>query len=167
MRAIADLAESEGVFTTAQAERSGIPRDALHDAVVSGRLDRVLRGAYRLVGSGASPLDELIAVWKLTAPSRFTYERMRPSEWDGIAVGGTTAAYIHGMGDFHLSPFRLYVPSRITTRRRAVEFVERRIARDEVVFSKGVPVTRPERTLQDLVTDREDLSLVERAAQQW
>ena len=33
LEAIAQLSESEGVFTTAQAERMGIPRDALHDAV--------------------------------------------------------------------------------------------------------------------------------------
>lgn len=43
--AIAELSESEGVFTTAQAARMGVPRDALHDAVESGRLGRVVRGA--------------------------------------------------------------------------------------------------------------------------
>lgn len=42
--AIALLSESEGVFTTAQAERMGVPRDALHDAVESGRLERIMRG---------------------------------------------------------------------------------------------------------------------------
>lgn len=75
--AIALLAESEGVFTTAQVRRSGIPRDALHDGVEDGRLERVLRGAYRLVGSGSSHLDELAAVWKLTVPGKFTHERLQ------------------------------------------------------------------------------------------
>ena len=51
--AIALLSESEGVFTTAQAERMGVPRDALHDAVESGRLERIMRGAYRMIGSGS------------------------------------------------------------------------------------------------------------------
>lgn len=71
---IAELSESEGVFTTAQAARMGIPRDALHDAVESGRLVRVVRGAYRMVGSGSSFTDELAAIWKLTAPATFSHE---------------------------------------------------------------------------------------------
>ncbi len=86
--AIAWLSESEGVFTTAQAKRMGIPRDALHDAVESGRLERIVRGAYRMVGSASSFTDELAAIWKLTAPAKFSHERMRVPEWDGIAIGG-------------------------------------------------------------------------------
>lgn len=72
--AIALLSESEGVFTTAQAERMGVPRDALHDAVESGRLERIMRGAYRMIGSGSSYTDGLVAAWKLTAPARFAHE---------------------------------------------------------------------------------------------
>lgn len=72
--AIALLSESEGVFTTAQAERMGVPRDTLHDAVESGRLERIMRGAYRMIGSGSSYTDGLVAAWKLTAPARFAHE---------------------------------------------------------------------------------------------
>ena len=39
---IIEIAESEGVFTTAQAARLDIPRDTLHDACVSGRLSALL-----------------------------------------------------------------------------------------------------------------------------
>lgn len=106
LEAIAQLSESEGVFTTAQAARMDIPRDALHDAVGSGRLERVMRGAYRMVGSGSSYMDELVAVWKLTASARFAHERMRVAEWDGIAVGGSTASSLLEFGDLHLSPYR-------------------------------------------------------------
>lgn len=84
---IAQLSESEGVFTTAQAERMGIPRDALHDAVESGRLERVIRGAYRMVGAGSSYTDELAAIWKLIASENFSYGRMRSSNWEGVVVG--------------------------------------------------------------------------------
>ena len=76
----------------AQAERIGIPRDALHDAVESGRLKRIVRGAYRMVGSGSSCTDELAAIWNLTAPAKFSHERMRVSDWDGIVIGGSTAS---------------------------------------------------------------------------
>lgn len=158
--AIARLAESEGVFTTTQARRVGIPRDALHDGVEAGRLERVLRGAYRLVGSGSSPLDELVAVWKLTAPGKFTHERLKISAWDGVVVGGSTAASLQEIGDLHLSPYRLYAPRRINTRNPSVSFAKRTIAREEAMFVRGVPVTRPERTVFDLVIDDEDFSLV-------
>jgi hypothetical protein len=160
IEAIAELSESEGIFTTAQAARMGIPRDALHDAVESGRLVRVVRGAYRMVGSGSSFTDELAAVWKLTAPSRFTHERARVADWDGIAVGGSTASALLGIGDLQLSPYRLYAPRRASARNPNASFAKREVARDEVSFESGLPVTRPERTVFDLVADDEDLSLV-------
>lgn len=155
---LAELAESERVLTTAQAARLGVPRDALHDAYESGRLERVAHGAYRLVGSGTSEVDELLALWKLTAPAKFTHERI--PEWDGVCVGGTSAAYLDGMGDFYLSPYRMFSRRRINSRRPGVRFGVRRIDRDDVSFDRGFPVTRPERTIVDLVLDREDPSLV-------
>jgi predicted transcriptional regulator of viral defense system len=158
--AIAELSEAEGVFTTAQAERMGITRDALHDAVESGRLDRVVRGAYRMVGSGSTYADELIAIWKLTDPSAFSHERMRFDTWDGIAVGGHTAASLLGIGDFHLSPYRIYAPRRINSRNPVADFAKRHVSREEVAFTQGLPVTKAERTIFDLVRDDEDASLV-------
>ncbi len=157
---IAQLSESEGVFTTAQAERLGIPRDALHDAVKAGRLERIMRGAYRMVGAGVTYVDELIAVWKLTNPAKFTYERMKTSTWDGVVVGGSTAASLLEVGDFHLSTYRLYSPKRFNTRNRAANFGRRNVSRSQVAFVKGIPVTRPERTIFDLMLDNEDFSLI-------
>lgn len=156
IEAIAELSESEGVFTTAQAARMGIP----HDAVESGRLVRVVRGAYRMVGSGSSFTDELAAIWKLTAPAKFSHERMRVADWDGVAVGGCTASALLGIGDLQLSPYRLYAPRRINTRNPSASFARRVVGRDEVTFESGLPVTRPERTVFDLVADDEVLSLV-------
>ena len=158
--AIAELSESEGVFTTAQAARIGIPRDALHGAAEAGRVVGIARGAYRLVGSGSEQTDELVAAWKLTASDRFTHERMQAEAWDSVAVGGATAASLLGIGDFYLSPYRIYAPRRINSRNKAVSFAVREVARDEVSFASGLPVTTPERTIFDLVADDEDLSLV-------
>ena len=165
IRAIAELSESEGVFTTAQAVRMGITRDALHDAAESGRLERIMRGAYRLVGSGSAQTDELAAIWKLTDPARFTWERMQPDAWDGIAIGGTTAASLLELGDFYLSPYRIYAPRRINSRNKAASYAIRPVPRKEVSFIGGLPITRPERTLVDLVADYEDMSLVANALQ--
>ena len=75
---IEDLAISEGgVFTTAQAARLGIPRDALSYAARSGRIERVAQGAYRLASVADDGLDELRAIWKLTAPPAFSHERAK------------------------------------------------------------------------------------------
>jgi predicted transcriptional regulator of viral defense system len=160
---IAELSEYEGVFTTAQAARMNIPRDALHDAAESGRIQRVARGAYRMTGSGSTQFDELAAAWKLTNPSAFTYERMQHSAWDGIAIGGSTAASMLELGDFHLSPYRIYAPRRINSRNKAISSAIRKIQREEVSFIHGLPVTRQERTIFDLVVDHEDMSLVANA----
>lgn len=157
---IAELAESEGVFTTAQAARLGVPRDALHDAVESGRLERVARGCYRLVGSGSSYTDELAAIWKMTSPSAFIHERAGADVWDGVAVGGSTAASLLGIGDFYLSPYRIYTPKRFNSRNRAASFAVREVPFSEVSIVEGMPVTSAERTVFDLVADHEDDSLV-------
>lgn len=113
-----------------------------------------------MVGAGSSYIDELMAVWKLTAPAKFTHERMRVAEWDGIVAGGATASSLLEFGDLHLSPYRLYAPKRINSRISVASFAKRTVSRDEVVFVHGLPVTRPERTVFDLVVDDEDLSLV-------
>lgn len=156
--AILELAESEGLFTTAQAARLDIPRDALHDACASGLLERVAHGAYRLMGSGSSETDELVALWKLTNPKLFAYERL--AKWDGICIGGSSAAYLNGMGDLRLSPYRIYSGKRINSRSPFAKFGVRHVNRRDVSFERGIPVTRPERTVFDLMLDREDPSLV-------
>ena len=93
---INELSASERVFTTAQAERLGVSRDALAKACASGNLVRVAHGAYRMAGVPPTELDELIAVWKLTKPALFFHERASYEYWDGIAVSGHTARRCSG-----------------------------------------------------------------------
>lgn len=159
--ALNELSASEGVFTTAQAARLGITRNALSQAVTSGRAERIAHGAYRLAGSQGDFTDELAAVWKLTNPAAFTHERIEVGAWDGIAIGGSTAACLQNLGDFYLSPYRIYAPRRINSRMKSASFAIRRVDPDDVSWIKGLPVTRPERTLVDLCLDNEEWSLVE------
>ena len=127
--ALNELSASEGVFTTAQAARLGIPRNVLSKACESGKLVRVLHGAYRMAGTPSSQFDDLAAAWKLTAASKMSYERMPASAWDGIAVSGSTAASILGIGDFYASPYRILAPKRINSRNPDIRFGVRRINR--------------------------------------
>lgn len=161
--ALNELSASEGVFTTAQASRLGIPRNVLSQAVASGRAERIAHGAYRLSSTMGSPSDELAAIWKLTDPSAFTHERLSSKTPDGVVIGGATAAHLLGIGDFHLFPYRIYSPKRINSRIKAASFATRVIDRRDVTIAEGLPVTRPERTLVDLCLDFEDPSLVEDA----
>jgi hypothetical protein len=158
--AINELSASERVFTTAQAERLGVSRAALAKACASGSLVRIVHGAYRMAGVPPTELDELIAVWKLTKPALFFHERASRELWDGIAAAGHTAASVLGIGDFYLSPYRLVAPRRVRSNALSATFATRRVEREDVSFSEGFPVTRPERTLVDLVLDDEDPSLV-------
>lgn len=59
--AISELSESEGVFTTAQAARMDISRDALAHSCRVGRLERICHGAYRMLGTQCRDTDELNA----------------------------------------------------------------------------------------------------------
>ena len=54
----------------------------------------------------------------------------------------------------------IYAPKRINSRKTVASFAKRKVVRDEVTFVQGLPVTRPERIVFDLVLDDEDLSLV-------
>ena len=159
--AIDELSASEGVFTTAQAQRLGISRNALSHACKVGRLERVAHGAYRLSGAPSSETDELAAIWKLTASTAFSWERQ--AKWDGVAVGGSTAAWLLGIGDFHLSPYRIYAPGRINSKIESARFGVRNVDEGDMAWMGGLPVTRAERTLADLCLDCEDPSLVEGA----
>ncbi len=156
---IAELAQSEGgIFTAAQAARLGVPRDALSHAVRAGRLERVVRGAYRFVGTAPSELDLATALWKLTAPAAFSHERV--GRWDGIVLGGATAAFALGIGDLHPYPCRMYAPRLIRSKLPGMSAAVRRVDERDVSFRLGMPVTRAERTVLDLVLDGEDPSLV-------
>lgn len=161
IQSLASLSAEEGVFTTAQAERFEIPRDALSRACASGKLERVARGAYRSTAVAPSYLDEVVAAWKLTAPAELTFERMARESWDGIAVGGSTASSVLGIGDFYLTPIRMFSSKRFNSRNPKIKMGIRAISRDDVTFKYGFAVTGMERTIVDLVLDDEDLSLVQ------
>lgn len=155
-----ELSASEGVFTTAQAARLGVSRNVLAKACEAGSLVRIVHGAYRMAGVPPKETDELAALWKMTDAPSFTHERARPSGWDGVAVGGATAANLLGIGDFYLSPYVLLAPVRMRSRFPGVTFAVRDIAREDVTFTEGLPVTKAERTLLDLALLGEDPSLV-------
>ncbi|MBQ9059295.1 MAG: hypothetical protein IJ125_08945 [Atopobiaceae bacterium] len=121
-------------------------------------MERVVRGAYKMASSSDSDIETFVAFWKLTRPSAYGFERAL--SFDGIAVGGHTASFIHGFGVLQPEPCRIYAPNRMRSRLPGVSFAQRKIEERDVMLREGMYVTRPERTILDLVLDREDLSLV-------
>ena len=157
---ISELAASEdGVFTSGQAARFGIPRYALSQSAKAGYIERLGHGAYRLNATIDDGLDALRAAYKLTSPQDFTYERMGEG-FDGVAACGATAAYVLEVGDLRPTPWEIATPARFNSRRKGVRFRTKRLTIDDVMWERGIPVTRPERTIRDLVEDDLDLSLV-------
>lgn len=156
---IEELAASEdGVFTAAQARRFGIPRYALAHAAKTGKIERLAHGAYRLASSLDDGLDGLRAAYKLTAPEKWTHERMR--SFDGFAVSGAAAAYIHGIGDFHPDPCTIASPRRFNSRMDNMRFPVVPLFEEDVVWKSGIPITRVEATIDTLAKGDEDGSLV-------
>lgn len=156
------IASCDGVFTTAQADVFGVPRNALSYAAKVGRIERVAQGAYRDSSRMDSGYDELRAIWMLTASNELPFNRLG-AKWDGVCVCGTTAANVLGIGDFHASPYHFAANRRINSRKSNAHFSKRLIDVDQIMSCRGLPVTKPERTIADLVEGHEDLSLVANA----
>ena len=159
--AIEELASSEGgIFTSGQAARAGIPRYALSHAAKSGRIERLRHGAYRLTSLPSTALDDLVAVYKLTAPDRLTHERMGTG-FDGVASCGATAAHVLGIGDLEPEPWQVAVPKRFNSRMDGTRFHVTDLRRSDVVWTEGgFPVTRAERTIADLAREATEESLL-------
>ncbi len=77
-----------------------------------------------------------------------------------VVAAGTTAAVLHGIGDFAPEVFDFMVPARKGTRLPGVRLRIRTLIRDEVIPVDGLPTLTVERTIADLVDLGTDLSLV-------
>lgn len=156
---LAQLAASQnGLFSTAQANAYGVPRDAVARLARLGRITRMAQGVYHLNGVPSNIYDDLRAAWLSTAPEIMLYNRL--AQHDDIVIGGRTAAAIHGIGEFFLSPYRFYTSKRFNSRNSEISCSIRHIPTNETTVIDGLRVTTVERTLYDLALDNEDPSLL-------
>jgi predicted transcriptional regulator of viral defense system len=159
-RAVSEIAESQmGLLTSAQAERFGVSRNVLAYMAKSGKIERLEHGVYRVSGTPYDSNQGIYAVWLGTSPKQMAHERR--TGYDGIVVGGRSAATIHGMGDFFLSPYHIYTPVRINSKRPGIVFTKRHVDPSDVIYTDGgLPITSATRTIFDLMCDSEDPSHV-------
>ncbi|NQX06041.1 type IV toxin-antitoxin system AbiEi family antitoxin domain-containing protein [Rathayibacter sp. VKM Ac-2856] len=147
------------MLTSAQAVAVGVSRVQLTRLTQQGHLERLVHGVYRNAASAPAEFDGLRAAWLSTDPTRTAAERIASRD-PGAVVGGRTASFLHGFGDLPPDPYEFATPVRRQSRRVDLRYRHRRQDPREVTVRAGLPTTTIERTIADLLDDREDVSLV-------
>lgn len=153
------LAEAQaGYFTAGQAVEAGMDRSTLrHHARDGGRYIRAARGLYRLRDFPSSPHEHVTAAWL-------------PLRDAGAVVSHESALELNGLADLipdavHLSLPRSGRGQRLRPGIR-LHTLARPPADKEITEIEGLPVTRPERTIVDLLDSGAQPEQVEMAIEQ-
>ena len=155
LQQLAEVTESQwGMVTTAQARAQGIDHMTLKRLNDDGHLIRLIHGVYRSAGAPSAEHEELRAAWLATEPRRLALDR------PGIVVSGESAARLHGIGDLRATRSEFTSPTRRQSQRLDVRYRTRNLPREDVTVRDGLPTTTRERTIADLIEDRQDLSTV-------
>lgn len=155
--ALAGIAELQwGLLTARQAEAAGVTRMQLSRLVASGGLLRVIHGVYRIAGAPESDHEEVLAAWLSLGGAE------RPDEGGVAAVvaAGTTAAALHGVGNYFLDGLDFITPARRATRLEGVRLRTRQLTADQVTIADGVPALTIEETAADILALTGDTSNV-------
>ena len=160
LQQLAEVTESQwGMVTTAQARAQGIDHMTLKRLNDDGHLIRLIHGVYRSAGAPSAEHEELRAAWLAAEPRRLALERLHDNR-PGIVVSGESAARLHGIGDLRATRSEFTSPTRRQSQRLDVRYRTRDLPREDITVRDGLPATTRERTIADLVEDRQDLSTV-------
>ncbi|MHB1138378.1 MAG: DUF559 domain-containing protein [Microthrixaceae bacterium] len=143
-----DLAsQAYGLLTAAQLRGHGLGRSAIEHAVRRGDLLRIARGLFVVAGA-----PDAVERRALAATLRF-----------GGSLSHRTAPAWWGIGGFRIEPLHVvrYRPGSTEPSDLAVLHRPVRLREEHLTTWRGVPVTRPTRTLFDLAATTDPL-LVER-----
>lgn len=146
----------EGLFTTQQAAEAGYSPQLLVHHVRAGKVNRVLRGIYRLVHFPAGEHEDLVAAWLW-------------SERTGV-ISHQTALALHELSDALPARIHLTLPSAWRRRRfrtpAGVVLHHADVAPKERSWFGAVPTTSPARTLTDCANEGLSPELLKQAAKQ-
>ena len=155
-----ELAASQwGLFTASQALAEGASRTQLSRMVANGRIEPASYGVYRMADGQETPYAATKAAWLSLSPKLTAFDRLRARPRDAV-VAGRTAACMHGDAGFYETPFTFNIAASKRTAREAVVLHAWPVEERDVLLIEGLPVTSIERTVADLVREREDPSLV-------
>lgn len=147
------------MVTSAQAGARGVSHMNLTRLTNSGDLIRLTHGVYRDAGAPADRHEDLRAAWLAIDPTRLAHERLRESP-ESAVVSGESAAKLHGIGDLRAMKSEFTSPTRRQTQRADIRYRTRSLPAEDVTVREGLPTTTRERTIADLVEDRNDFSIV-------
>lgn len=160
LREIAEVtAEQWGLITAAQAQSVGIGRMQLSRLADSGHLKHVLHGVYKDAGSPIDNFETIKANWLAANPSKFAYERITAKVPDFVA-SGITATHLFEIGDFEPSYVQFTTAKRKQTQRNGIVFKTQVLKPENITYEQGLPVTRIEQTVTDLIAEHQDFSHV-------
>lgn len=160
LRVIAEVTTSQwGMVTAAQARALGVSRLTLSRLAEAGHLERLAHGVYRDAGAPSGEFEGLQSAWLSVEPKFLAEERLRDLK-SAVVVASTSAATLHGIGDFWSDRHEFVVAKRRQTQRPEIRYRQRRLESRDITVVQGLPVMRVERTLADLLDDVKDISLV-------
>lgn len=152
----------EGFFSAAQAQQAGIPGKRLARMVASGILDRDERGIYRFASYPDTENGELWRAVLWPGVSRST----KINELGKGVLSHGTALDLWNVSTINPSKIDITLPKSYRVRRTvpSVYRVHRAdLAKSEITFIRGLPVTTLYRTLLDLIIDGQDRQFVDEA----
>ncbi|WP_216452470.1 type IV toxin-antitoxin system AbiEi family antitoxin domain-containing protein [Arcanobacterium phocae] len=160
MEELENLAMSQwGMFTTAQAQQMGVRRNQISRLRDAGRVEELTYGVYQYVTGNQTSHADVKAAWLSVFPKETVYDRLNKPYFDA-AISGRTAAYMHGVGDFHASPYTFTLSVRKQTTRDDIRYFRQEIDPKDIILVEQVPVTTLERTIYDLIRLGEDPDLI-------
>jgi len=155
------LASSQwGLFTSAQAQEIGVGRTQISRMQADGRIENLAPGVYRFTSGEETSFSDIKAHWMAIASKEPAYERIAKQKASAV-VAGRTAAYMLGIGDMYATPYTFIVDKRKQTRNPNLKYVQWEIADEDIGTIGGLPVTKAERTIADLIKLKEDPSLID------
>ncbi|QJC22234.1 type IV toxin-antitoxin system AbiEi family antitoxin domain-containing protein [Arcanobacterium buesumense] len=155
-----NLAMSQwGMFTTAQAQQMGVRRNQISRLRDAGRVEELTYGVYQYVSGNQTSHADVKAAWLSVFPKETVYDRLNKPYFDAV-ISGRTAAYMHGVGDFHASPYTFTLSVRKQTTRDDIRYFRQEIDSKDIILVEHVPVTTLERTIYDLIRLGEDPDLI-------
>lgn len=144
-----------GLFTTAQATKLEVGRSKLHSLLQKSELRLVRRGVYAFDIFAPDANEELRAAWLSLDPSKTVAERLRDDQCAVVAT--TSAAYLHGLGNFMTYSHEFFVPIRKQSRAEDIHIRMRVLPSSDVEVVEGLKVTSVTRTALDLLADGEEI----------